>query len=533
MKKLIILLLVLSSVLTKAQTFELFDLDPGANLAGNPKYFTEYNGKLYFKALNINTTGNELWESDGTQSGTKLFMDIRTGTSSCSPIELNVWNNKLYFVGAYDATGGQEPWVTDGTVAGTNLVSNINQTTSSSAKEFTPMGGKLYFTANDGLRGRELWATDGTQAGTSMVKDIFNGANSSNPNSLTVYNGKLYFVAIDNVNGFELWESDGTLQGTKMVKDINTNGGGVSQSGDLVVYNNKLYFSAATNGTDFQLWQTDGTQLGTQILKTINPTGTSNPNSFVLFDNKMFFMANDGVNGFELWSTDGTNLGTIRISNINPSGSSSPQNFMVYNSRLYFAAYDGLKTKLCFSDGTAANTGVVPGLANGQNPENLTVYNGRLYYTAEHAPNDIQLFQHLSVNNTYTTGKIEPISGTKVDACFLTKQLKEYNGSLYFNANYDNASIELWKLTTTPTSVNDLSNTNDIKIYPNPSSNILQIESSDNIENIKIYDISGRLVIQQKTVSDEVDISKLSIGSYIIQIQTKRGIAIRKIQKVN
>ena len=34
------------------------------------------------------------------------------------------------------------------------------------------MGGKLFFTANDGKNGRELWKTDGTKAGTVLVKDI-------------------------------------------------------------------------------------------------------------------------------------------------------------------------------------------------------------------------------------------------------------------------------------------------------------------------------------------------------------------------
>ena len=49
----------------------------------------------------------------------------------------------------------------------------------------TPMGGKVYFRADDGIKGKELWASDGTKTGTKQVKDIKTGDNShSSPVSM-------------------------------------------------------------------------------------------------------------------------------------------------------------------------------------------------------------------------------------------------------------------------------------------------------------------------------------------------------------
>ena len=102
----------------------LIDIDPSTDNYGNanssaPESLTEFNGKLYFSA-DDGETGRELWVSDGTAEGTELLLDIVPGISEygyaySSDIRyFTELNGKLYFR-ADDGKTGDELWVTDGT----------------------------------------------------------------------------------------------------------------------------------------------------------------------------------------------------------------------------------------------------------------------------------------------------------------------------------------------------------------------------------------------------------------------------------
>ena len=66
-----------------------------------------------------------------------------------------------------------------------------------------------------------------------------------------------------------------------------------------------------------------------------------------------------------------------------------------------------------------------------------------------------------------------------------------------------------------------------LKVYPNPVENILKIdykETSDHLE-IDIYDIEGKKQMTKKikTFPAEINVSKLSKGSYIVRCSNKQG----------
>lgn len=59
-----------------------------------------------------------------------------------------------------------------------------------------------------------------------------------------------------------------------------------------------------------------------------------------------------------------------------------------------------------------------------------------------------------------------------------------------------------------------------VNVYPNPSSGMVTISSSQNLEFIKVYDCMGRLVYSEKTPnskSHEINLSFLKSGNYLIE----------------
>ncbi len=92
-----------------------------------------------------------------------------------------------------------------------------------------------------------------------------------------------------------------------------------------------------------------------------------------------------------------------------------------------------------------------------------------------------------------------------------------------------------YEVTLLSTSIdNDILNSNEFKIYPNPTSGVIKIEG-DKLMNSKIsvYDISGKQILNRISENSEVniDISDCSNGIYIIQIDTGEKVYKQKLIK--
>jgi len=69
------------------------------------------------------------------------------------------------------------------------------------------------------------------------------------------------------------------------------------------------------------------------------------------------------------------------------------------------------------------------------------------------------------------------------------------------------------------------------KIYPNPASNNVTVESASIIKHINIYDLNGRKVYTVALDQNDVNlnIESLNKGVYMIQIETENGTRTEKL----
>lgn len=68
-------------------------------------------------------------------------------------------------------------------------------------------------------------------------------------------------------------------------------------------------------------------------------------------------------------------------------------------------------------------------------------------------------------------------------------------------------------------------------LYPNPTSDVLNIQSQEKILKAEIYDFTGKLVLQTPVLDKVININTLSKGTYLIKLYTEKGIVNSKFIK--
>jgi ELWxxDGT repeat protein len=152
--------------------------------------------------------GLKWWISDGTSAGTRVLKDLALGAAPHfqrgQVQEHAVVEGILYLVIDTQAHG-QELWRTDGSESGTSMVRDLMPGPEGSAPAgFQTYGNRLYFAATDLAHGRELWSSDGTEEGNVLVTEVMPGDRSSSPTMLCIAGNRLFFAAENPLAGYEL-----------------------------------------------------------------------------------------------------------------------------------------------------------------------------------------------------------------------------------------------------------------------------------------------------------------------------------------
>mgnify|MGYP002833476546 CR=1 FL=1 len=100
----------------------------------------------------------------------------------------------------------------------------------------------------------------------------------------------------------------------------------------------------------------------------------------------------------------------------------------------------------------------------------------------------------------------------------------ENSGQSFFGGNLYMDNICLTGQLEPGSGVNELGDFNEkVTIYPNPSQQILNIDSETEVQNLKIYTLAGQIVnVSEKT--NKINLSNLKKGSYFIVVTTQKSV---------
>lgn len=556
--------------ISSQNAFMVRDIKIGGN--SMPGYLTTFQGKVYFSA-NDSLGNQELFVSDGTDTGTIMLKDICPGTCSGDPQELFNGGNRLYFdVGAFP----RRLYGCDGTANGTDTV---NTTVTDGGTLFANLNGETFFVGGTfSSTGNELFKTNGTSAGTVLVKDVYTGVTGGMTGNLYPVGNKLFFVAND-LAGYGLFVSDGSVGNATKVLSMNVN---VAFFKYLGTHNSIFYFSQNDSVHGNELWASDGTIGGTVLLDlNTDVDGSSDPRGFAVMNNEVYVIANGGsAVGKELFKTNGTVGGTSLVKDAAPGADDGVKSdLMAVGTQLYFQGYtSGLNnTELWSSNGTTGGTAKLVEIFSTQGDiGKMGSINNKLVFEAGDNNGDIwgsdgtalgttllhatQFTQNVgdfiqSGNRLFFVGRNDSVgrelwtSDGTVNGTFLVinaapagnsdpQDLVDLNGVLFYTCGDGIHGRELWRVDTTqlalnlPNSIKQQNAKATIGLYPNPVSQTLYLQVENVLLNtetqMQIFDVSGKLIRAENVSSRNLDISALANGFYVLTLKTNSKLLQQK-----
>ena len=485
-----------------AQVLELVkDVKVGYG-SSNSKIIGVLNNRMYFFASRDSINTRELWVTEGTPSTTKMIKQFTPYSQFSTQHETKavVYHNKLYFIQG-DGNSSYDLWESDGTTDGTKSIKQFLALSSYNPYNIVVYNDKLFFIGDEldaHLTIRGLWMSDGTTDGTILLKHI------SPSTVLTVVNNKLIFN-----DASTLWATDGTLVGTEMLRS----GLDMSSTGDLLIFRDKGYFGCYDNPNNVNatFWITDATVAGTHLLLNGDTTEIfRSPVILTVFMDKLYFAAVDKSNKSALWTTDGSQNGIQKITETDISST----NRATVNDNYFYYINNSIR-RLMKSDGTDTGTHIVKDIYV-NNPRPVT-YHHKIYFCSSELGAGNELWT--SDGTDSGTYKFDAPESLDLDGGPLgnSPTFYEFNGSLYFPADYGILGRELWRVRdTSKASVKDPLSDKSISITSQITHDKLHLNFTKPT-TITITDILGATISKRMVQArDDIDVSTLSNGTYFI-----------------
>lgn len=476
------------SDLTTGGTFELTVVQPAGASITNIASKNRLSGGLFYFLAYRDSSGEELWVSDGTVSGTGPVLDLVPGMDDARIEELTRVGDRLGFR-ANSVDLGEEVFISDGSTAGTRILSDINEKESGSFPgRFFALQDSLFFIATNGCNGFELYKSGGTGASTQLVKDLIPGRagyTQSVQKTMTVANRAYYLISLEGVLNSKLVESDGTTAGTREIfTSIESLGiSGISPPGQLgndllisafsihsgqqlyrydpttmqidtlaflsssgVNSSARCFYSLSDSVSLFspyintgpRLYRSDGTAQGTYLIPLMGLPDPFSISGFNLIDGQAYFIASANVFQDYIFQTDGTQAGTQRL---NTTPYERIHEIFTYQGEAYFFADQASTTHLYRidpMDGTISQTGLLNGTT--EFPSNTIVKGDTIFFTAISDAHGEEVWMIAGISQP-ATQIVDLRMGT---ASSFPRELTMLGDLLYFTAEGDSGRRDLY-----------------------------------------------------------------------------------------
>ncbi len=92
--------------------------------------------------------------------------------------------------------------------------------------------------------------------------------------------------------------------------------------------------------------------------------------------------------------------------------------------------------------------------------------------------------------------------------------------------------VYTYVLITTVTDITKTEKAANLTIFPNPAQQLVQLQSDVALQSVAVINVAGQTVLSQplnEVLGTQLDISKLTVGVYVLQIQTSQGSQQRRL----
>ena len=321
-----------------------------ASVPGMTSTLGTVGAKLYTAVPDISSSGRGLWASDGTTAGTGPILEGGAfAVAGLDPGPAWIFRGGLPLV---------ELFQSDGTASGTVKIADIPTSSSEfdQLKVFPHVAEQLLLFHRDGV----LWRSDGTEAGTMPIAPL--PADSVEYAVDTA--GTLYVASVDIASSARrLWRYEQGGLGLVVIVPESIAElvcGGPTLHGALGA---RVLYTGPDGDAAWALWSTDGSDQGPLRLATT----TTRPAMHIVPPAKFPTCVPSGIGGVgilrekyifvldgQLWATDGTPAGTSALADVTVLA--SPPISTPTNGAFFFGGGDPSRGHIWRTDGTPTGT---------------------------------------------------------------------------------------------------------------------------------------------------------------------------------